>query len=115
MKTAPFCDSSTSVRGVDWPAATGVAGGPQPEIVPFAVAKMKTAGLPGAKAKSAVPLKTNPFGLEGLDAPLALGMVTTNGTVPPPPVYKVDVPVPALFSHQGVDAPRASPQEFLRC
>src|SRR5580698_3847611 len=116
MKTAPLCDSSTSFRAVDWPVAEmGVAGGPQPEMVPFLVAKMKSAGLPAAKAKSALPLNTIPVGLEGLDAPAALGTVTTNGTVLPAPEYRVDVPVPALLAHQGVEAPRASPHAFLRC
>src|ERR1700733_7188846 len=116
VKTAPAFDSSTSVMAVDWPVAlTGVAGGPQPAMVPFLVAKMNEAGLFAASAKSVEPLKTMPVGAEAPGTPLAFGMATTSFTVAPAPVYKVEVPVPALFTHHGDDAPRASPHAFLRC
>jgi hypothetical protein len=87
-------------------------GGPQPAMVPFLVANMKEAGLLAAKAKSAVPLKMIPVGLKGPVAPTALGTVTTSATVPPAPVYRVEVPVPSLLTHQGLAAPRASPKDF---
>jgi hypothetical protein len=47
--------------------------------------------------------------------PCAFGTVTTRAAVTPAPEYNVEVPVPALFTHHGVAAPRASPQVFLRC
>src|SRR5580658_2121047 len=100
---------------VDWPVAlTGVAGGPKPAMVPFLVAKMNDAGLFAASVKSVEPLKTMPVGAEGPATPLALGTVTTRATVVPAPVYKVEVPVPALLTHHGDAAPRASPHAFLR-
>src|SRR5271167_1238763 len=119
MKTAPFFDSSTLLMASDCPTPAllgviGVAGGPHAEIVPFLVAKMNAAGLLAAKAKSAVPLKMMPVGLEGPFAPAALGTVTTRGIVAPPPLYNVEVAVPSLFTHQGLDAPRARPQGFFR-
>src|SRR5579863_2703750 len=114
VKTAPSLDSSTLLIAVDCPATTGVAGGPQPDMVPLLVAKMKSAGLLGANAKSAVPLNTIPVGEEGVVTPFAFGTVTTRGTTAPPPVYRVAVPVPALLGHQGVDAPRASPHGFFK-
>src|SRR5579863_4056588 len=115
VKTAPPFDSSTLLIAVDCPAVTGVAGGPHPDMVPSLVAKMKSAGLLGANAKSAVPLKTIPLGDEGAVTPSALGTVTTKGTTAPAPVYRVAVPVPELLGHHGVDAPRASPQGFFKC
>src|SRR6185437_495616 len=92
----------------------GVAGGPQPAIVPSRVAKMNTAGLPAAKAKSALPLNIIPVGWDGPATPCALGMVTISGTAPPAPLYRVDVPVPALFTHHGDEAPRDRPQAFCK-
>src|SRR5271154_1426094 len=114
VNTAPFFDSSTSVIAVDRPAVMGVAGGPQPAIVPFLVAKMKAAGLLAASAKSVVPLKIIPVGLDGPSTPLALGMVTSSGTVAPAPENSDAVPVLSLFVHQGDEALRASPQGFFK-
>src|SRR5271156_832014 len=112
--TAPFFDSSTSVIAVDCPFVTGVAGGPQPAIVPFFVAKINDAGLFAAKSKSLLPLNIIPVGPDGPFAPAALGTVTTSGVMAPAPLYKVEVPVPSLFTHQGLAAPRARPQAFFR-
>src|SRR3569833_428843 len=114
VKTAPAWPSSTFVIAVDCQATTGVAGGPQPAMVPFLVAKMNAAGLPAAKAKSAVPLNTLPVGTEGPATPCAVGIVTTRGTVTPAPLYNVEVPVPPLFTHQGLAAPRARPHPLTR-
>src|SRR5271155_3153789 len=93
VNTAPFFDSSTSVIAVDRPAVMGVAGGPQPAVV---------------------PLKIIPVGLEGPSTPLALGMVTSSGTVAPAPENSDAVPVLSLFVHQGDEALRASPQGFFK-
>jgi len=105
---------ATFVMAVDFPATTGVAGGPQPAMVPFRVAKMNAAGLLAARAKSAVPLNIMPVGTEGPATPCAFGIVTTRGTVAPAPVYKVEVPVPPLLTHQGLDAPRATPHALTK-
>src|ERR1700723_2321252 len=119
VNTAPLFDSSTLLTASDCPTPAlfgviGVNGGPQPEIVPFFVAKMNAAGLFVAKAKSVVPLKIIPVGLDGPFTPAAFGTVTTSGVIAPAPLYKVEVPVPALFTHQGLAAPRARPQAFFR-
>jgi hypothetical protein len=82
---------------------------------------MNTAGLgvlPGTLViiKSVVPLKTFPVGVEGPSAPGAFGITTGDGgaMIVPVPEYRVEVPVPALFTHQGLEALRVMPQAFLR-
>src|SRR5258707_13708051 len=121
VNTSACFDSSTFVMAVEAPSPPGPGtigvAGPfcQPAIVPFFVAKMNNAGALGARAKSAVPLKIIPVGVEGVVTPAAFRMVTTRGTVTPAPVYRVAVPVAPLFDHQGVDAPRAIPHGFFRC
>ena len=82
---------------------------------------MKTAGagvFPGTLLimKSCVPLKIIPVGAELPVLPGALGTTTGEGgaMIVPVPVYRVEVPVPALFTHHGLPAERASPHEFLR-
>jgi hypothetical protein len=102
-------------------SCSGVTAGFHAEMVPFNVAKINEAGagvLPGTLViiKSVVPLKTIPVGAEAPFAPGALGTVTGDGgaTIVPVPVYRVEVPVPALFTHQGLEALRARPQAFLR-
>src|SRR5271156_138815 len=56
----------------------------QPWIVPSSVAKMKTAGLPGARRKSVVlPLYNTAVGDPGAGCPGALGILTPFPGVPP--------------------------------
>src|ERR1041384_266946 len=81
----------------------------QPEIVPSSVTKMKR-----SPKKSALPLKTVPVGAEGGVPPGGTGMVTTNGTIAPAPLYSVATPVPLSATHHGLVALRASPQGLTR-
>src|ERR1700677_5083158 len=115
VNTAPF--SVTSVTAI----CSGVVAGFHAEMVPLVVAKMKSAGvgaLPGTLLimKSVVPLKMIPVGEETPLALVTLGTTTGDGgaAMAPVPEYRVEVPVPALLTHQGLDALRASPQAFLR-
>jgi len=89
---APCFDSSTSCRAVDVPfAATGVAGGPQAEIVPLLVAKMNAAGFfaagiaGGRNFKFGTAIEYLPVGLAGALTPMALGTVTTKCVITPAP------------------------------
>src|ERR1700733_14242970 len=123
------------------PAVVALTAGFQPWIVPSSVAKMKTAGLPGARRKLVVlPLYRTAVGDPGAGWPGALGILTPFPGVPPGALsativtggstgggvcaglagfkpellYSVEVP-PALFEiHQGVVGPWTSPQGFSR-
>src|SRR5580704_7289426 len=107
VNTAPF---STTSFTANW---RGVTAGFHPEMVPFSVEKMKSAGAGVFAAtflirKSVVPLKRTPVGDELPLAPGAFGTTTGEGgeTTLPAPVYRAEVPVPALLIHQGLDALR---------
>ncbi len=50
-----------------------------PEMVPSSVTKMNSAGIPGARVKSALPLNTCPVGVDVEVDPLGGGMTTTRG------------------------------------
>src|ERR1700724_3452079 len=84
-------------------------------MVPSSVTKMKMARLPGASRKSvALPLNITPVGEPGAVWLGALGTVTTNGTIAPAPLYKVEVPPALLEIHQGLPGLETNPQAFCR-
>src|SRR5205085_10245955 len=83
--------------------------------VPSSVTKMKMARMPGARRKSvALPLNITPVGDPGAGWLGALGIVTTNGTIAPAPLYSVDVPPALLAIHQGLPGLETRPQAFCR-
>ena len=89
----------------------------QAAIVPSSVAKMKAAGLLGARRKSvALPLEIKPVGVPvgkvgslGLD----LGMVTTSACLAPAPLYSVANPVASSETHHVLPELRARPQALM--
>jgi hypothetical protein len=90
----------------------------QPEMVPSSVENRKSPGLPGATRKVPVPLKTVPVGAAGGVPPAGGGMVTTSGLATgnnwPAPLYRVEVPVALLATHNGLVALAEMPHGFTR-
>src|SRR5438046_2345149 len=90
-----------------------------PEIVPYSVAKRKSAGCPLASAKLVVPLKTMPVGADGLLPLGGGGMVTTSGWLGdgpgvPLPRYTVETPVLLTAIQSGPPGADAMPHGLTK-
>src|SRR6476620_2414995 len=96
-------------------ALVGFTVGFQPLMMPASLSKMKMA-LPERSCDFTenfpVPLNTRPVGADC--APDPEGILTTNGTMLPVPVYNVESPVPLSATQAGLPPLKSKPQAFTR-